>query len=241
MRYMHAIGPSEAFVASGVYVHYVDNETTGTFEEWAIHELPDKAWMIRVDDDHRARDGSSVLIEAWRTPEIDGGQIERVDLHAFGGQDAEIKELRASYIVADGPQLEFGRSIERGQREQGTLNLPEGYLLSPESLIFAGFEVDELAARGQMTPVVGYLPTMLLEVAYKPVIYQQTASLVKDTETVTVGKQSVPVRTFEQVHPVSGERSFLWIDRYGVLLRYASADGRHRVHLTDYARRPDPK
>lgn len=237
MRYLHAVGVSERFVASGVYVHHLEDRPTGTSEQWSIHELPDGAQMIRVDDDHRKRDGSSVLIEAWREPERSGGHIARVDLHGFGGKDAEISDVRASYIVNENV-LEFGRSVDKGDREYDELALPETYILSPESLIFGGFEVDELATRGVETPVIGYLPAFVSEQAFSPLSYPQGATFIEERTMIVAGKPYM-ARMFEQINPLSGEQTTLWVDRHEVLLQYRSADGRHSAILTDYARRPD--
>jgi len=240
MRHIHAVGPQEKFVASGTYLHYLNDEPTGSQEQWSIHELPDATQLIRVDDDHRQRDGSSVLIHAWRNAEAAGGHFERVDVHAFGGKEAEVKQVRASYMVDTGDVLEYGRNINRGEREQETVDLPEGYLLSPESLIFAGFEVDELAARRLQTPIVGYLPAFIHETAFKPVIYLQVARFVVE-EPLQIGEKTIPARCYEQVNPGNGATTRLWIDTYGVLLQFIGPDGRHHATLHDYARRPDPK
>jgi hypothetical protein len=238
MRHIHAVGPLEKFVASGTYVHYLNDKTTGSQEHWAIHELPDSTQLVRVDDDHRQRDGSSVLIHAWRNAEAEGGHFERVDVHAFGGKQAEVKQVRASYMIDETQLLEFGRNIDRGERQQEAVDLPEGYLLSPESLIFAGFEVDELAARRLQTPIVGYLPAFIKETAFRPVIYLQVAHFIAE-ETVTISGKAIPARCFDQINPGNGATTRLWIDKYGVLLQFTGPDGRHRAKLHDYARRPE--
>lgn len=239
MRHIHPVGVSERFIASGAYKHYLDDTPTGTTETWQIHEQPDGAQMIRVDDDHRQRDGSSVLIEAWREPESNGGRIARVDLYAFGGPDAAIKELRANYIV-DADQLEFGRTIDNGEREHLTLTLPTGYLVSPESLIFAGFEAAELAARGQAGPVVGFLPTLNAAEAFVPVVYSQSARFLRQ-ETRRIAGRDYTARMFEQVNPADGAVTQLLLDDHDVLLAYHGPQGRHSAVLTEYARRPERK
>ncbi|MFW5691111.1 MAG: hypothetical protein ACOCXZ_01310 [Chloroflexota bacterium] len=242
MRYLHAVGPSEKFIASGHYIHYMNGTPTGAVEHWAIHELPDGAQMIRVDDDSRKRDGSSVLIEAWRAPASEGGHIARVDLHAFAGnKDAAIKELRATYNLTSDTRLEVGRSIDDMEREHMIYALPTGgRLLSPEALIFAGFEVDELAVRGGSQNVVSYLPVLINESSYLPVVSRQEAHFVHEEKLLISGRE-MAARCFDQQHPATGEVTRLWIDAHAVLLQYRSADGRHTANLTDYARRPDPK
>lgn len=231
MRHIHPVGVHEKYVASGVYHHQQNGADTGTTESWSIHELPDGAWIIRVDEDYRTRDGSSVLIEGWRSPLAEGGLLLRVDVHAFGGKDDEIKEVRVTYTI-DEDMLQVGREVDNGEREWYTLQLPDGYILSPESLIFGGLEVDELATRqGEAAPVIGYFPTFVSDYAFKPVVYEQQARFIGE-ETLTLGGKACPVRRFEQMGALH-----LWLDAHTVLLKYEAADGSHGAVLHNYAHR----
>ncbi|GAB4346901.1 MAG: hypothetical protein Kow00117_23620 [Phototrophicales bacterium] len=231
MRYIHPVGGHEKFVASGIYHHQYDGVDTGTTESWSIHELPDGAWMIRVDEDYRAQDGSSVLIEGWRSPLTEGGQLLRVDIHAFSGKHDDIKQVRATYTV-DEDVLQIGREINNGEREWYTLQLPAGYILSPECLIFAGFEVDELATRqDKRASVIGYFPTFISDYAFKPVVYQPVARFIGD-EQLTLGNKTYQARHFEQT-----ESLHLWVDQHTILLKYEAGDASHGAVLHQYAHR----
>lgn len=240
MRHLHPVGPAERFVASGVYSHYEGSTATGTIERWSIHELPDGAQLIRVDDDHRERDGSTVLIEAWRSPEAEGGRIERFDIHALGGSDAPVKEVRATYMLTEAERMSVGISLDKGERQQHEAQLPAGHLISPESLIFAGMEVEELAARGVETPVVGYLPVFIEEQAFHPVTYYQTARFIEEKD-ITVGSKTYRARGYDQHSKLHEKVTRLWVDAYGILLTYNTSGESHNAVLTEYARRPEPK
>lgn len=240
MRSLHPVGIHEKFVASGIYTHQQGGLPTGTVEYWSVHELPDGAQLIRVDDDWREKDGSSILIEAWRSPHTEGGKIERFDVHAFGGKSDPIKELRATFTF-EGQTLDFGRTIDNGPREQMSMELPPEYIVSPKSLIFSGFETGLLGLDpGDTLPIVSFIPTFLdMGSAFKPVMYHQTVVFLKD-DHLQLGKKTYETRQFEQ-HNAVQQRNILWLDAHDVMLQFKSADGEHGALLGDYARRPDPK
>ncbi len=242
MRYLHAVGVHEKFVASGVYIHYQNGEATGTVEHWSVHELPDGAQLIRVDDDWRDRDGSSVLIEAWRSPASEGGRIERFDISAFGARGDAVQRVRATFSFS-GDHLEVGHSIDDAPRRQLEMQLPPGYIVAPEGLIFGGFEAAELARYpGEEQPVVSYLPTFLTaEAAFRPVVHRQRVEIDAEEVTVEIGGKPHTARRLHQSSPLAPEVLNLWIDRHNVLLKYQVDDQRHSAVLTRYARRPDPK
>lgn len=236
MRYLHPVTMKERFIASGTYVHYHDGNRTGSVEHWNIHQHPDGAQFIRVDDDWREKDGSSVLLEAWRSPASEGGRIERVDVSAFGPKKADVKRVQATYTVIDS-FLEVGRSIDDSERQQFEMELPFGYVLSPENLVFAGYEASHLAIqRGEPAPVVSYVPTFAnASMAFRPTMYHQSVKFIAE-ETVTIAEKSYPVRRFEQTDPRTKAALTLWLDKHDMLLRYESDDGKHRAELTEYSR-----
>lgn len=237
MRYLHKVNQHEKFVASGIYIHYRNGQATKTREHWRIHEQPDGAHFIRVDDDWRDDDGSSVLIEAWRSPLAEGGRIERVDLTAFGPKSAEIKQVKATF-TANNEFLDIGRTIDDNDREYFEMRLPDGYILSPESLIFGGFEVAELALRqGENVPVISYLPTFLNESASFRLVVHQHSAIFLQNETLTVDGKPLETRCFEQVSAVNGEKMRLWIDEHDILVKYMSEDEQYSALLTQYATR----
>ena len=241
MRYLHKVNQHEKFVASGIYIHQQDGKATGTIEHWSIHEQPDGAQFIRVDDDWRKYDGSSVLLEAWRSPYVDGGYIERVDINAFAPKNAEIKQVRVTYTINE-THLEIGRTIDNNERGFFDLALPESYILSPESLIFGGLEVVELSLRsGEEFPVISYLPTFLNDtISFRPVVHQQSAHFLKN-DTITVDGKALQARCFEQLSSANDEKLLLWIDDNDILLQYKSGDGRHSAILSQYSRRRERK
>ncbi|GAB4508518.1 MAG: hypothetical protein OHK0046_01200 [Anaerolineae bacterium] len=232
MRSLHPVGTREKFVASGIYKHFEQGEATGTLERWSIHELPDGAQIIRVDEDWRERDGSSILVEAWRSPQ---GKIERFDLHAMGGKADEIKDVRATFTFGDG-LLEIGRSVDHAERQYLEMIIPEPYIASPKSLLFSGFEVMDLAAQPE-SAIISYFPTFVSEdTAFKPVAYRQGITHVADEIILDLTDKAHNARRYTQHPPASNH---IWLDRYGVLIKFSSPDGAHSAILSQYARRPD--
>ncbi len=241
MRYLHAVTMREKFVASGVYTHYRDGEPTGTTEEWSIHQQPDGATFYRIDEDSRKADGGSVLVEAWQSPPEAGSRIERVDVSAFGPKGSEVLRVRSTYTVMD-DFLEAGRTIDDADRQQVEIELPFGYVIAPENLIFAGYEVSHLAlSSGKPGAVVSYLPTFLNpSLAFRPTVYEQIARFVDDV-TIKVDGKSYLSRHYEQTNPLTSDVLTLWLDEHDVLLRYTSADGHYSADLSQYSRRPEGK
>lgn len=238
MRYLHPVTMKERFIASGTYTHYKDDVPTGSVEQWSIHELPDGAQFLRVDDDWRELDGSSVLLEGWRSPPAEGGRLERVDIAAFGPKDSEIKKVRATYTVLE-DYLEVGRTVDDADRENMAVELPFGYVFAPESLLFAGSEVEHLALNpGKDVPVVSYIPTFLnASLAFRPTIFYQSAIFEAD-ETIMLGKTAYQVRRYRQTDPRTQTASTIWLDEHDMLLQFKSADAQHHAILTEYSRRP---
>ena len=125
MRYLHPVGISEKFVASGKYVMYTDDAPGATIETWSIHALPDGAQLIRVDIDYRKHGGRSFLIEAWVNPPDEdadmltgaaiASSISRLDVSAFGKPGDKFQRGRATYLF-DGDRVEIGRTLDKGER-----------------------------------------------------------------------------------------------------------------------------
>lgn len=243
MRTLHPVGIQEKFVASGVYVHYQGGQPTKTREHWSIHELPDGAQLIRVDDDWREKDGSSVLIEGWLNPST---QLERFDIHAFGGHKDAIKELRATFVIHDNV-LDVGRSVDGGERQYLELTLPPEYVFAPRSVFFSGFEMRQLAAKwGNEITVISYLPSFLDEQSsFRPVTFKQSA-VMAEQEAIEVSGKTYEAFRYEQPNPSEGGTTLSWLDTHGVLLKFTSGEAgkverSHGAVLTRYARRPEPK
>lgn len=232
MRSLHPVGAHETFVASGVYKHFENGQLTGTLERWSIHELPDKARIIRVDEDWRERDGSSVLIEAWRSP---AGKIERFDIHGLGGKNDNVKDIRATFTFNEG-LLELGRTIDHGTRQQLEVVLPEDYIVSPKSILFSGFEVAQLAAHTENeATIVSYFPTFVeADTAFKPVSYRQAAKFVAEETVHDLADNAHAARRYELTH----HGSPVWLDKNNILIKFSSPDGAHSAVLTQYAHRP---
>ena len=239
MRYMHPVGGQESFVASGEYIHLKNGAPTGGVELWAIHEQPDGAHKIRVDDDGRATKSGSALIEAWRSPENGGAAIERVDIRAYGSNEDPIKILRATYSIVDNAVLEAGISADSMDRVHVEIALPERYVISPRSLAFAGYEAYRIAEAPQTTTqVISYFPSLKSDYAYRPVVFPMTYNYLRQ-ENVCVDEQEFAARVYEQVNPSTNEKALIWVNTHHILLKYETADQAYGALLKNYAHRPD--
>lgn len=159
MRYLHVVSQNEAFVASGVYHYAHDGLMTGVTESWTIHEFPDGANMIRVDYDARATHGESVLIEAWRSPvepaNAGGGQIERIDISAFGPVGAAIQHARVTYSLFE-TSVEIGRTLNGGERVYTEQPWQPAAILVPGGIAALGQMLGEGAINGEVTALVAH-------------------------------------------------------------------------------------
>ncbi len=124
MRYLHAISPAEMFIASGSY----QNADRKTIQQWTIHQLPDQAWMIRVD--HIPQ---NILIEAWRSPQR---TLERVDVRTLNRPIQRISYLLENALI------EYGHTDGQATRIHKTLKLTTPLLALP-SVIGISLALDE--------------------------------------------------------------------------------------------------
>jgi hypothetical protein len=113
MRYLHAISPVEAFIASGQY----QDTNLKIIQQWTIHQLPDYAWLIRVDHIHQ-----NILIEAWRSPQ---SMIERVDVRTLN-----YPMQRINYTLENGV-VEYGHTDGKAPRIEKTLTVSSPLLALP--------------------------------------------------------------------------------------------------------------
>lgn len=113
MRYLHPLSPVERFIASGTYRDHKQNPS----QKWTIHQLPDQAWIIRIDHIFQ-----NILIQAWRSPE---SQLERVDIRTLNPPPRRI-----NYLVENG-LIEYGHHIKNASTIQQTFDLPMPKLVLP--------------------------------------------------------------------------------------------------------------
>lgn len=234
MRYLHPISMNETFIASGIFHHRRAGGVLLTEESWTIHEFPDGAWMIRVDYDQREQVGPSVLVEAWRSPEVEGARIERFDISAFGAPGDTIKQARCTYSLIE-DSIEIGRSLNGEDRRYETLKLPAGYVLYPGGWLFMGFAIHQLQQdRRLVSPVL--MPrwnftgndAFLLEVLDWQI--QSGSDAVLPVDGVSRSGRQITLET-----PVNVAGTFTgMIDAYGVILQGDNSAG--HVALSRYAR-----
>ncbi|RMG84737.1 MAG: hypothetical protein D6712_10770 [Chloroflexi bacterium] len=225
MRYIHVVGPHEQFWAGGRYVHYIPDGSETYIEQWAIHRLPDDAFLIRVDRDGRQYDGHSILLEAWRSPDAEGGEIVRFDIHAFGQARDKVRQVRATYQVVD-EMLHIGLSLNDAPREYTEMPL-DNALLFPVLSPFLGEYLSALSMKGQ-SDVLRPKLSFDAPLAFTIERYTDKASYLKQDTLTCCG------RVFNAT-AYSWQGDTAWVDETGTLLKIID-DDICRLELMDYAR-----
>jgi hypothetical protein len=234
MRQIHPVSFHEKFVASGVYTFHKHGNPRDLHEYWSTHELPDGGKLIREDT-------PELLIEAWVSPEQEGGRIERVDLRYVGNLHARVKEQGNASYVFDSDKVQFGYTLENKPRQFEEVSLPANYLVAVlPSNLFIGFTLAALAsATGESVPIctcgIKYPAIPTEELSFNVHVYYLPAITGEKGLIHVVGRARDAFRyTLGSQPPM-----YYWIDEHGVLLRAGFLNGMTHIELTQYARRPD--
>jgi hypothetical protein len=244
MRQIHPVSFHEKFVASGVYEYYFDDRPTGSIERWSIHELPDGAQLVRVDQRWASGSPKEILIEAWRSPlEEVGGRIERLDISALGRDGNKGK---ATYMF-ESDRVQVGYTVDDKQRQQSEISRPPNCVPSVNSTLFLGFLLANVAkANGECIPICSCNPFLSYDVKI-----EEFGAAFRELGVITIAGKSRPAWRCQRVHPcalVSEDRVIdwevlpsVWLDEYSIVLttEYPGQDGIVAL-LTQYARRPEP-
>lgn len=214
MRYIHSVGVHEKFVASGEYTHH--------HSQWCIHQLPDGAWMMRVDWDKRRVDGTSVLLEAWRSPIAEGGYVERFDMWGFADGRYPIRHIKGRYFVVNNT-LEVSLQIEKQPQHIQSHPFSTDMRLVPDMPLFWGY----MTAHTTQT-IVSCLFDFHSPHGFFPVMLQPTVTSLGET-IVSVAQ------TEHQTHHYQVDNRHIWVDNLGIVLAYEQ-DG-VRCVVKNYARR----
>lgn len=215
MRRLHATGPRERFLASGVY-----EQPDGLLEHWSIHEVGQDAWFVRVDRDGRAGGQCSLLQEALRNGE---GFFERVEQQLYGPDGRPLSRLRCTRFSQAMEMVEsgrFGQLETRVDLETDALIVPPGSLLSGMALARAA-RIPQPLSRLKLTRRKERWAWRLLGAE---------ACCSQDAAVCIDGRQIQASRCSWQC---SAER--VWLDRHDVALLLE--DGTRSIRLRRYARR----
>jgi hypothetical protein len=242
MRQIHPVGLHEKFVASGVYTYYHENNPTGSEERWSIHELPDSAQLIRVEQNWASGNPRIILIEAWRgSVENVGGQIERLDILGFRRDG---KKGKATYLLESNPvRVSY---IVDDMLHQDEVDLPTNCVLSTNSTLFLGFTLAKAVRElGQCVPVCKCWPFLSFDAKVETL-----GAVIRETEVVTIAGKSVRAQGYLLNYPCSSatqeenvdleKQPLVWLDEHHIVLKSESSPGIVTVLLTQYARRPEP-
>lgn len=226
MRYIHPIGIHEKFVASGTYLQ---TDTDKGLTEWAIHEMPDGAWMIRLDRDGRNIDGMSMIAEVWRSPASEGGKIARFDIWSFS-EKQHAHQVKARYFVVDNI-LEMSVQIDDAPQQTQSLAFPNNGVLLLEMPLLWGFATWQMMGQG----AVGKTFTCSLNIdnpsSLSPVAYEDNVIVewVNDVQ-VQIGNHDMITHRYKTPY------GWLWLDDLGIVVAYGDPDNPYVVQ--HYARRP---
>lgn len=118
MRYLHAVGAGETFVARGTY-----RRTDQAIEQfWTWHALGDNARFIRIDHDERATSGMSLLADVLLNT---NGRVERINVQVWQAHPtAPYRQLRLEYVFLDG-YVQVMRKVNVSQHEHHEITLPD--------------------------------------------------------------------------------------------------------------------
>lgn len=236
MRYVHPVSVHENFVASGTYVYRRDGVETGCLEHWTMHSLPDGAWFMRSDRDCRSINGRSLLMEVWRSPENEGGTVERFDLHAYGQPKDNHKQTKVTFALDDGAVL-VGRTFNRTDRHDDELSLPAGGVLQNGGLLYLGARI-RTALNGQSLTLVTHGNWADALTDFKPQIVQLQASAQDETSVSIDGKAVIGQAVQVTVTPNDAD-TLIYSGRYVVnahdVILQADLDNGLSIHLEQYS------
>lgn len=214
MRYIHPVGIHEKFVASGEYDQHRS--------QWSVHQFPDGAWMMRVDWDKRQIDGTSIIIEAWRSPIAEGGNIDRFDIWGFADKRYPIQQVKARYFVVEST-LEISLQIDKQPQLTQSHRFTSDMRLLPDLPLFWGY----MTAKSAQI-IVSCLFDFASPQAFSPVMTQPIVTPLGE-ETLTIAEKAHITQRYQL------DNRHVWIDSLGIVLAYEQDHVRHVVK--NYARR----
>lgn len=242
MRYIHPPRLHEVFVASGMYTFQFEGKPRGLVEHWTIHEQAGGAQVIRVDRDDRKDYGITTLVEAWRSPIMDGGRIERLDIFLRKDRRGLAGEVRGSYSFF-GDSMQWQLIVDGEERPNEELALPPGYVVVPPVTFFEGFARYQAAQQPDAVIPAAYfhhfgpinidsLQAVVGSMRVRPVEATTRQINGRDIAVTRCDYDSYDPLVWSKVWYYSGT---VWVDEHGVLIEQPEQS----VTLTQYARRPD--
>lgn len=235
MRRLHVVGKHEIFLASGVYACLRHDEPAGMQEHWSMHDV-DGAHFIRVDRDGRDDDGRSVLYEALYNPD---GQLERIDLRAYGSATDPVQQVKASYIFYN-DHAEIVRVVNRERAFEEAVALPQPFTVAAAVDIFTGYTLHAQAdAPDTPLPRLNIVPLFDDVDGAFHVVMERAGPLAMQIQParIEIAGRAVDATLYTYETAIGTAR--MWVDAYKILLRREQGD--HVTQLTRYARRPAPK
>lgn len=231
MRYLHPVGISDAFVASGTYIKKKDGVIVPEWqEEWSIHRQPDQATVIRVDISDHAQH-LSLIAEAWISPPQEGQHIERVDISAFSNVKSPIRHVRATYTFTSN-QVNITSTLD-GEPHYAETTVPDQTLPHIESTFFIGHTTSAILAINETAAVIT-IAADILALGQKP-IHEQWSILSDAAHSLEIGNRVYPARKIDLLRD-DPPHSTVFIDNDGTLLKLQSPAEDTWIELKDYAR-----
>lgn len=245
MRYIHPVGLPEKFVASGVYTYYRNAEPTGLIEIWNIYQLPDNAYLVRIDWDGRkdAAFQSSILLEAWYAPDELGENLGRLEMYAYGASFDPVKVVRSSYTFFD-DFVQISRKLDdRPAIIDEQAWSPDWVFLPAGTQLLTGFATARYALRADTVVKTFYNQHHFKDDTAFEAYFSQAQVRFIAQEQLTVAHKTYAAHRYEWLSPNMelAPEEIVWLDENNVLIQHETPRLGSNVILTQYARRPEPR
>jgi hypothetical protein len=244
MRHIHPVGLQEKFVASGVYTYYRKAEPTGLIEIWNIYQLPDNAYLVRIDWDGRKDTAfqSSILLEAWYAPDKLGENLGRLEIYAYGAPFDPIKVVKSSYTFFD-DFVQMSRKLDDlAPTIDEEVWSPDWVFLPTGTQLLTGFATARYALRAD-TVVKTFRNQHHFkdDTAFEGYFSQDIVRYIAEEQLIIANKTYSAYR-YEWLSPdvELKPEEIVWFDERNVLLQHEIPWLDNKVILTQYARRPEP-
>ncbi|MCA9882475.1 MAG: hypothetical protein KC708_05875 [Anaerolineae bacterium] len=229
MRSLNAVAAHEVFVASGTYYQLKGGTETGLVESWTQHDPGGDTRLTRIDQDARATEGWTRLVEVLQSPE---GDVERVKIQTNHAKpSAPFRMMKTDYSFLDG-YVQIGRTIN-GETDYHEVELPPNTTVRLIDFnIFWGLALKQ-AEQADAADRPVFVPFNRHDMEPGQVSIGTLPQIIdKSSDGVTLAG-----REYEATRYVTLGKRTIWLDNRGVPLRINQSTGQVSFVLHDYAHR----
>lgn len=225
MRQLHKVSPHETFIASGAYRYWCDDTELAVIEQFTIHQLDQRVWLYRVDEDGRAEDGLSILSEGLVNEQR---QFERFNVQSHSTTDETIQRFKADYsFYAD--YVQIGQIIDKQAHEYREFSLIDHCQTYIKQTVYMGLLIHHIHQQGGSAHV--FVPPLI---ASDQTQLQKIVVVERESQVLEIGRKQIHTRQFQIADDV-----FYWLDEHLIPIRRTYIhDGHHyRAQIYNYAHR----